>query len=116
LSTITQTNTISGLTPGGGSKTVAFSIANAAGNGAQNLGAVTVSNIAVDSAHATAGCLAAWFSANSPTSAVGTIADGATYTSTSSTQPSVQMNDSGGNQDPCQGATLTLTLSAAQGS
>jgi hypothetical protein len=113
--TITQTNTISGVLPDGAAHTVAYSIANTS-TAAQNLGAVTVSNIAVDSAHATAGCLASWFAANAPSSAVGTIAGSTTYNSNSGTQPSIQMNDNNNNQDACKGATLTLTLTAAQGS
>ena len=114
--TITQTNTISGLVPDGSAHTVAYTIDNTANTFAQNLGDVTVSNIAVDATHATAGCLATWFSANAPTDPVGTIAASSTYTSDSTTQPSVQMNESGTNQSSCEGAALTLTLSGAQGS
>ena len=112
--TITQTNTISGLLPDGATHTVAYTIANTS-TAAQNLGNVTVSNIAVDSVHATAGCLASWFTANDPAGAPGTIAGSSTYTSAAGTQPSIQMNDSGGNQDACKGASLALTLTAAQG-
>lgn len=113
--TITQTNSITGLTPAGPSAAVTFSITNAAANGDQNLGKVTISNIAVDSTHQTAGCQASWFSAIAPASAVGTINAGTTYTSVAGTQPSVQMTESGTNQNACQGATLTLTLSGAAG-
>jgi len=114
--TITQTGSITGLTPAGPSSAVAYTITNAAANGDQNLGKVTVSNIAVDSAHQTAGCQASWFAATAPTSAVGTINAGTTYTSVAGTEPSVQMNESGTNQNACEGATLTLTLSGAAGS
>jgi hypothetical protein len=114
--TITQTNTISGLVPDGTAHTVAYSIDNTANTFAQNLGKVTVSNIAVDTTHANAGCLATWFTANAPTDPVGTIAASSTYPSVAGTQPSVQMNDSGSNQSSCEGATLTLTLTGAQGS
>jgi hypothetical protein len=112
--TITQTNTISGLVPGGSAKSVEYSIDNTAGNGVQNLGKVTISNIAIDSSHATAGCQASWFSANAPSTAVGTIADGGTFDSTSdaTTEPSIQMDDSGTNQDSCKGATVSFDLSA----
>ena len=113
--TITQTNAVSGLLPDGATHTVAFSIANTS-TAAQNLGKVTVSNISVDEPYASNGCQASWFTANAPAGAVGTIAGGLTYNSAPGTQPSIQMNDSGGNQDVCQGATLTLTLTAAQGS
>ena len=114
--TIAQTNTITGLTPAGPSAAVQYSITNAAANGDQNLGKVTVSNIAVDSTHQTAGCQASWFSATAPASAVGTINAGDTYTSVAGTQPSVQLNESGTKQDACEGATLTLTLAGAAGS
>ena len=110
---ITQTNTITGMLPDGAAHTVAYSIDNTGNTFAQNLGKVTVSNfVTSDPTH----CLASWFSANDPTSAVGTIPASSTYASVAGTQPSIQMNDSGTNQDACKGATLTLTLTAAQGS
>jgi hypothetical protein len=114
--TITQTNTVSDLLPDGVAHTVAYSIDNTGQDFAQNLGNVTVSNIAVDEPYASAGCSASWFTANAPSNPVGTIAASSTYHSVAGTQPSIQMNDSGTNQDACKGATLTLTLSAAQGS
>ena len=111
--TITQTNTISGVLPDSAPHTVAYSIDNTAQSFAQNLGKVTVTNIATSDP---TNCLASWFSANAPTNAVGTIPAGSTYNSNANTQPSIQMNDNGTNQDACKGATLTLTLNAAQGS
>ena len=111
--TITQTNVITNVLPDSATHTVAYTVDNSAQSFAQNLGKVTVSNIATsDPTH----CLASWFSANDPTSAVGTIAANSTYSSVAATQPSIQMNESGTNQDACKGATLTLTLTAAQGS
>jgi len=110
---ITQTNTITDVLPDSATHTVAYTIDNTGNSFAQNLGKVTVSDIATsDPTH----CLASWFSANDPASAVGTINADSTYTSDSTTQPSIQMNESGTDQDACKGATLTLTLSAAQGS
>lgn len=114
--TIVQTGSTTGLTPAGGAKTVAYTITNATGNGAQNLGVVSISNISVDATHATAGCQASWFIPTAAADPVGTILDGATYTSTASTQPTVFMVNSGTNQDSCKGATLSFDLSAAAGS
>lgn len=115
--TVTQTGgAITGLVPGVAAKPVTYSIDNPAGNGNQNLGKVTVSNITVDAGHSAACDAATNFQATAPSSAVGTINDGATYTSTSSTQPTVQMLETGSSQDGCKGATLTLTLTAGQGS
>jgi len=114
--TITQTNTVSGLTPGGGPQTIDFSISNPHGNGAQNLGAVTVTVT-----HVTSGNLASEACDTSmyvPTlsAAVGTIADGGTATGTAT----ISMTDDTNNQDNCQaangGGALTLHFSAAQGS
>jgi hypothetical protein len=114
--TITQTASITGLTPGSGSQPVAYTITNPTANGAQNIGAVTVSNIAVTASHSTAGCLVSWFSTSAPSAAVGTLTAGEQYTSTTSTEPSVQLINVTSSQDACEGATLTLTLTAASGS
>jgi hypothetical protein len=112
--TILQTNTLSALLPNSAPHTVAFDIANAAGNGAQNLGKVTISAWVVTPLGSNV-CGHDDFSVTAPASAVGTIADGATFHSAAASQPSIQLNDTGLNQDGCQGASLALTLSAAQG-
>lgn len=114
--TITQTNTISGLVPDNTPHPVEYTIDNTGQDFEQNLGDVTISNITVDAAHAGAGCQSSWFKANAPSAAVGTIPASQTYTSDATTEPSVEMDESGSNQSSCEGATLTLTLSAAQGS
>ena len=113
--TITHTGSISNLVPGGASQPVAFTINNPSGKGNQNLGKVsaTVSSVTPTNGNT---CTTANFTTAAASSAVGTINDGSTYSSTASTQPSVSMIDTGSNQDGCQGATVNLTLSAAQGS
>lgn len=117
--TIAQTNAITGLLPGSTAEPVEYSIVNASGNGAQNLGLVTASITSVSGGSNTPSvCTASNFQVTAATVPVGTIADGATFDSTSDTasEPKVQMVETGTNQDGCEGATVHLTLSAAEGS
>jgi hypothetical protein len=113
--TITHTGSISNLVPAAAAQPVTFTINNPSGKGNQNLGKVSATVASVTPTNGNT-CTAANFTTTTASSAVGTINDGATYTSVVSTQPSVQMIDTGSNQDGCQGATVNLTLSAAQGS
>lgn len=112
--TITQTGTITGLLPGSAAVPITYTITNSAGNGAQNLGIVSATIGSVTGGSGT--CDASNFTVAAASSPVGTIADGATYTSSASTEPTLQMIETGTNQDACQGATVSLSLSAAQGS
>src|SRR5579871_3601172 len=99
--TITQTNTISGLAPGAAAKSVEYTINNPSGKGDQNLGKVSVSVSAVyDPTNSfkidesgTNACPLANFSGSTAGTAVGTIADGATFDSTlhAGTEPTVSM-------------------------
>lgn len=115
--TITAGAVPTGLTPGGGAMSVPYSISNPSANGVQNLGVVSIAGITVDATHAGNGCLASWFTSSPATTAVGTIVAGGSYTSSGGTdEPTVQMNNIGSSQDACQGATLSFTLNAAQGS
>jgi hypothetical protein len=112
--TISQTGSISGLTPNGPAASVAYTINNPSAKGAQNLGKVSISSVTVNNAP---GCdAAANFTVTPAASAVGTIAAGGTFTSAPASQPSIQMLDTGVNQDVCQGASLSLALSAVAGS
>ncbi|HWC87563.1 MAG TPA: hypothetical protein VG388_13575 [Solirubrobacteraceae bacterium] len=121
--TITQTGSISGLSPYGVMDQIQYSITNnAAGN--QNLGVVSAQITAIKDANGndiSASCPASNFTVPPASQPVGTIAGNSTYTadlSTSAkiaTEPRIQMLDTGKNQDACQGAVLTLALSAAQG-
>ena len=106
---ITQTNTLGALYPTT-SQPVNLSIKNT-GSGSQFVNQVHLDSIAADAGHAScdvssSGANAAFTMADV---AVGeTIAAGATV----SKSGSLAMNDTGVNQDSCQGATLTLTFSS----
>lgn len=105
--TITQ-DTFSGtaLVPGGAAQPVSGTIAN------PNTFAVPITSftatVAVDSAHSSAGCLAAWYSVPTLTGPASVPASGsATFSGT------VRLNDQlTTNQDSCKGATVTLSYSA----
>jgi len=112
--TITQTGSVSNLAPSAAAQSVHYTINNPAGNGNQNLGKVSVTGITVTPTSGNT-CTSSNFQVTTAGSAVGTVNDGATFTSSSSTEPTVQMIDTGLNQDGCQGASLSFTLSAAQG-
>ena len=123
--TITQTNTIAGLLPGGSASPVQFTILNDSG-GNENLGLVSasVSSVTLAEGHPSGTCSASDFTVTAGTTVVGSISNGSTYDSTTassgseltSVEPTVAMKETGSNQDACQGATVNLTLTAAQGS
>ncbi len=77
---------------------------NWAGGGKVHIGTITTT-VSVDSAHATAGCLAADFS-------VPPIVVNADETSPFSVPATLTMANTALNQNACAGATLTLTLSS----
>ena len=115
--TIVQTNTISALTPNGPTVPIAYTISNPAVNGAQNLGVVSYTITGFSGNNNTpSACTSADFNIVAGANPVGTIAAGGTYTSTALTEPTIQMKDTGVNQDGCKNAALVLTLSAAAGS
>jgi hypothetical protein len=95
------------LYPGSGTETLSYTITNASTTAAQALNAVTAT--VADSG----GCLGTWFSAvaSAPTPAIHTsIAPGGTATGT----VVVSLNDSGTNQDACQGiTTVPVTVHAS---
>jgi hypothetical protein len=107
------------LYPGSGTQTLSYTVTNPS-SGAQSLRATTASvassggNITTGSGAGTpvTGCLASWFTATNtaPTPLPQNLAGGATSTSGS---VAVTMQDSGTNQDPCQGATPNITVSAS---
>jgi hypothetical protein len=103
------------LTPGSGSQTLSYTVTNP-GSGSQNLSGtsavVASSGLNIKSGGtAVPGCLAADFTVvnNKPTLPQN-LAGGATSTPGSVT---VTMQDSGVNQDPCQGKTPDITVSAS---
>lgn len=103
------------LYPGAGSQTLAYTVTNPS-SGHQNLSATTSSvassggNITEGGA-AVAGCLSGWFTAaNTAPALPQNLAGGATSTGGSVT---VTMQDSGTNQDPCQGHAPDITVNAS---
>jgi hypothetical protein len=117
--TITQTNAVTGLVPGGPAGTIALSIHNTAAT-AQTVGPITVTVTSVTSGSLSTAdslgnvpetCVVGMYS-TTPSAVVGTIAAGGTAT----TSATVQLNDDTKNQDNCQaangGGALTLHFSA----
>jgi hypothetical protein len=112
--------TVSGLAPGL-TKTVPFSFTNTAGSGNQNFGTASV---VVNTIHSANGktCTSGLFDLSTTDSsvAVGTVNDGATFSANGTTNtadaPTITMGETGSSQDQCQGATVDLTVSVAQGS
>jgi hypothetical protein len=112
-----SSDTTGGLFPGAGSETLTYSVHNG-GSGHQNLSA-TAAVVASDSNgdikdHGTAvtGCKASWFTAvnHAPTPLPQNLAPGA---DSSNGTVDVTMQDSGTNQDSCQGAHPDITVSAS---
>jgi hypothetical protein len=96
-----------GLTPGD-TKPVTFTASNT-GSSSLRVGTVT-SVVSIDSAHASAGCLAGDFT-------VAPVVQDQTIPANTSnvalaTPGSIAFADTGVNQDGCKGATVTLTLSS----
>jgi hypothetical protein len=106
---ITQTNTLAALYPTT-AQSVNLNIKNT-GSGSQFVNKVHLDSIAADTGHAS--CDVSSSGANpaftmADVTVNQTIAAGATV----SKSGSLAMNDTGVNQDSCQGATLTLTFSS----
>lgn len=80
-----------------------------------DVGAVTITGISVTSTHS--GCLTSWFTLASATTALGTLTPGAhAYAATTSTHtPTIELKTVSTNESACEGAQLTLALSAAAG-
>jgi hypothetical protein len=98
---ISQTNTITGLLPGGPSATIDYSVNNP-GGGAQHVGSVTVAVTSVTTG-AVAGdpaCSTASYSITQGPVINATLAPGGTATGTAT----ITMVDNGLNQDNCQAA------------
>lgn len=120
--------TVSNLYPGGSARPIQFSVTNDS-NGHQYLGKMSASVTAVyDSTNTTeidekgtAACDTTNFSTATAASAVGDIAGGATYvSSTAGTayEPTVSMNNDNGtgtavNQNGCENAVVHLSLSSS---
>jgi hypothetical protein len=103
------------LYPGSGSQSIGYTVTNS-GSGQQSLAGTTsvVKSSGGDvtqSGTAVPNCLSTWFTATNtaPTPLPQNLAGGATSTSGS---VAVTMQDSGTNQDPCQGISPDITISA----
>lgn len=95
-----------GLVPGA-SETVGYTADNT-GSSSLQIGTITPTG-SIDSAHATAGCLASDFSI-SPTVSNTTVA--AHSTGVAAGSGTLTFADSAQNQDGCKGALVTLTLAS----
>ncbi len=109
----------SAIYPGSGTETIPFTVTNA-GKGAQNLKTLSYSIkndggspalAETTSGSVITGCQASWFTAaaHSGTTPPGDLAAGGTY----SGNVDVTMTDSASNQDPCQGKTPGVTVTAS---
>ena len=88
---------VTGLYPGGTSVPVTVSIQNTGGG---NEYVDTISGTVADNA----GCLGSWFTV-APVTYQNTVAPGKTVSASPTT---VTLNESGSNQDACQGKTMTI--------
>ena len=111
--------------PGAAAVSVPYSFTNTTNNGDQTFGAVSITTNSISPVGANTctntatGVNAADLSVTTSSAAIGQVNDGATYTSSTvgtTVEPTISMGDDGSDQDGCQGATVHITLSAAQGS
>jgi hypothetical protein len=100
--TITGTAAVA-VTPDGTTSPVSITVTNP-GTGAQTVGAVSLASVTPDAGHSTCVATVPTVFSMADTAPVGLIAGGASASTTST----LVMHDTGLNQDPCQGATLTL--------
>jgi hypothetical protein len=108
----TVTGTIDNALVPGGSSSVTLT-ANRDANSSYKIGAITGA-VSVDSAHATAGCLAGDFSFTGPSALQTVDAQSGTNGTTQTLTPgSISMTNSSANQDACKGAALSIALNAA---
>ena len=116
--TILQTGSVTNLRPNNGFQYVKYTFTNAAGNGNQTFGHVSLTNITVTGAKAANGCKATWFTQTTSATAIGQVNNGAGFTSTTKTEPKIQENTTSppSNQDSCEGAVVSFTIVAAAGS
>jgi len=109
-SAVTLHATVSSSLYPGSSSPVSFTVDNPS-QGSQRVGTITLSSISVDAGHST--CSSTISGAN-PDFSMPAVTVNKTFTpgnAQSVTQTgTLTMNETGTNQDPCQGATLTLHL------
>lgn len=111
-SAVTLKATVTGTLYPGSSSTVNFTVDNPS-SGAQRVGTISLSSISVDAGHS--GCSTA-ISGGNPDFTMPAVTVNKTFppgNGQAVTQTgTLTMNDTGVNQDACQGATLTLNLTS----
>ena len=109
---VTVKATVAGAVYPGSSSTVSFTVDNPS-SGAQRVGTITLASITADSGHSTC---ATTISGGNPDFTMANVAVNKTFgpgNGQSVTQTgTLTMNDTGVNQNACQGATLTLNLTS----
>lgn len=112
-SAVTLKATISGSLYPGSSSTVTFTVDNPS-SGKQRVGTISVTKVEPDASHST--CVTTFGEESSKAFYMAPVAVNATYGpgNSQAVTPTgtLQMRDTGVNQDSCQGATLTLTLAS----
>jgi hypothetical protein len=116
--TVTFGTATGAMFPGTGTDSIPFTVTNA-GSGSQQLSAVTATVNADVSGNVTSagapvpGCLAAWFTAVPGTVTPTTLTPSGQPGDSFSGTVTATMIDSGTNQDPCQGKTPDIKVSAS---
>lgn len=110
---VTLHGTVSGSLYPGSSSTVTFTVDNT-GSGSERVGTITLTKIQPDAGHSTCSTT---ITGEKPDFTMAGVAVNKTYApgNAQAVTPtgSLTMNDTGLNQDACQGATLTLTLASS---
>lgn len=111
-SAVTIKGTVASNLYPGGSSPVTFTIDNPS-SGAQRVGTITLTGIAVDAGHSTCSKV---ITGGNPDFAMAPVVVNKVYSSgngqTVTQTGTLAMNDTGVSQDACQGATLTLSLTS----
>jgi hypothetical protein len=111
-SAITLKGTVAGNLYPGASSQVSFTVDNPS-SGAQRVGTITLTGITVDAGHSTCSAV---ISGGTPDFSMPAVAVNATFPSGNgqavTPKGTLTMNDTGVNQNACQGAELTLALAS----
>ncbi|HVD37546.1 MAG TPA: hypothetical protein VNC15_01800 [Solirubrobacterales bacterium] len=111
-SAVTLKGTVAGNLYPGASSQVSFTVDNPS-SGAQRVGTITLTGITVDAGHSTCSVT---ISGGNPDFSMPAVPVNATFPSGNgqavTPKGTLTMNDTGVNQNACQGAELTLTLSS----
>jgi len=108
--TVNQTTSVTNLHPGGSAITLAGNFDNP-NTGPVKIGSVTTTGLTVDATHASAGCLAAWYTLGGTATVNAEIAAGNGVGSWSGL--TVVLTNPAVNQDACKGATVTISYAVS---